>query len=364
LEDALSEVLLSVCLATFNRSQKLQRTLVALTEQISVLDQGKIEVVVGDNHSDDDTERVVSEYVSRHPFVRYLRHAENLGGEGNYKAIIERARGEFIWMLSDDDHLVDGCVRKILDVFASNRDVHYVFLNYVQWWEREQLVAGSSWCAAKADCRVTGIDNFFLETRFANSFISSNIYRRTTGAEVTEKWFYDTYWPQLYISCNVADKFPVYIVAEPVLMMGCLPVEESRAEKAAQGNDHFYMDAHLSYIRFVDYITARMVRPEAKRLARNYVLADNLYQIENYRSNVNRYRFAYIFSVFMQMCRFQPLRRSLSFWTIDVPVLLMPPIMFRNFWRYRKLRSKLPVRQLFRRLLRIAPPDHHSPVRK
>jgi glycosyltransferase involved in cell wall biosynthesis len=339
-----TEPVLSVCLASFNRAKKLRRTLTALSEQICALEQPGItlEVIVGDNHSEDETEDVLKEFCSKYEFVSYVRHDKNIGPTENYKAVIRQSRGNFIWLLSDDDYLLSGCIKKVLESLRDNADVHYVFLNYLLWAEDTQKVVGPSQCVAKADCRLTGIDQFFLETRFAGSFIGSNIFRKTTWDTVMEDWFFDTEWPQLYVSSKVANKFPVLIVAEPVLMMGCLPIEQSRTEKARQGNDQYYMDAHLQYLRFLRFWLPAMANSYARKLVGECVISNNLYQIEHYRTYSIRSRFSYLFSIFLEMSRFQPLAMSVSYWVKDVPVLLMPSAMFRCFSRYRRFRNELP----------------------
>lgn len=336
-------VKLSICIATYNRSAKLQRTLAALVQQISRVGGGVIEVVVGDNHSEDGTDRVLMNFSSNHTALRYIRHAKNIGAEKNYESVIQASRGEYVWLLSDDDYVLEGCIEKILDVLVQNRDLHYIFVNYLLWNEALQCVTGPSECVAKKDCRVTGVEQFFLMTRFSNSFVGSNIYKKSSWTECHEAKFFETYWPQLYISCKIVERYCGYVIAEPLMMMGCLPIEVSRAEKRKQGNDHFYMDAHVMYMQFVDYIRFQMLGSDARKLACRQILDANLYQIEHYKKTAAGYSLAYIRSVFADMVRFQALRRSIGFWVMDVPVLFMPRSAFAYFVKYRQFRSDLPT---------------------
>lgn len=72
-----------------------------------------VEVLVADNCSSDDTGRVVTEVGGGR--VRYERHETNLGSQGNYNSLVERAAGEYFLMLHDDDSIdpdmVEACVR-------------------------------------------------------------------------------------------------------------------------------------------------------------------------------------------------------------------------------------------------------------
>ena len=81
----------------------------------SVLGQtySNLEILVFDNHSTDETERVVNELASSDPRVRYVRHAENIGMAANFNACLFAARGEFIQMLCADDILEPECVTEL-----------------------------------------------------------------------------------------------------------------------------------------------------------------------------------------------------------------------------------------------------------
>ncbi|HLU83294.1 MAG TPA: glycosyltransferase family 2 protein [Trueperaceae bacterium] len=62
-----------------------------------------IEVIVADNCSTDDTQRVVTAIGGDR--VTYIRHETNLGAQGNYNSLVERATGEYFLMLHDDDRI-------------------------------------------------------------------------------------------------------------------------------------------------------------------------------------------------------------------------------------------------------------------
>jgi glycosyltransferase involved in cell wall biosynthesis len=301
-------MLLSICIATFNRSVKLGRTLSVLTGQLASVDAKEVEIIVGDNHSEDDTEKVLDGFAAAHHFVRYIRQPTNLGAEANYRSVIDTAQGEYIWLLSDDDYILDGCVERLLRVLHCNPDVDYVFVNYELWREDESRVSGPSLCASTVDARVLGLDELYLATRFANSFISSNVYRKAAWTRNMDSSLLHTLWPQLYVASRIVEKGAAYVICEPLLRMGCLSIEASRAEKTRQGNDHFYMDAHLLYMDFVAAASERMRQPHAIALAHRYVLNDNPYQIIHYRNTALGYSLPYMRYVFARMRSYQPLR--------------------------------------------------------
>lgn len=87
----------SVCIPTFNRAALLQRSIG------SVLGQRfeDFELIVSDNGSSDDTERVAKSFSDDR--LVYARNPSNLGIRGNWNRCLELARGEFVAILPDDD---------------------------------------------------------------------------------------------------------------------------------------------------------------------------------------------------------------------------------------------------------------------
>ena len=93
--------LVTVAIPTYNSGDRF------LSDAInSVLDQSyeNFEILVADNCSPDNTAEVVAGFDD--PRIRYVKHAENLGANGNFNYCVEHARGEYLLLLSDDD-LID-----------------------------------------------------------------------------------------------------------------------------------------------------------------------------------------------------------------------------------------------------------------
>jgi glycosyltransferase involved in cell wall biosynthesis len=98
--------MITVCIPTYNRAASLAKALASAQAQTV----REIEIVVVDNHSTDDTERVVADAARSDSRIRYVRHAQNIGMANNFSACIAEARGELIKFLCDDDLLAPQCV--------------------------------------------------------------------------------------------------------------------------------------------------------------------------------------------------------------------------------------------------------------
>ncbi|MGE5667397.1 MAG: glycosyltransferase, partial [Betaproteobacteria bacterium] len=83
---------------------------------------GKIEIVICDDSPGPEIEAIVRGRASRFP-VHYERNATRLRPRGNFTRCFERARGEFVKFLCDDDLLAPTCVASLLDAFRHAPDI-------------------------------------------------------------------------------------------------------------------------------------------------------------------------------------------------------------------------------------------------
>lgn len=107
--------ILTIAIPTFNRRNKLQMSLTALLEQT----QGKpVELLVSDNASSDDTQVFMETFRQAHPQITYVRNPENIGPDRNFLNCYNRASGEYVLLLGDDDLLLPGAVDAMLETLS------------------------------------------------------------------------------------------------------------------------------------------------------------------------------------------------------------------------------------------------------
>lgn len=120
--------LLSICITTYNRADWLAVSLRNLA-RILPAPRDEIELLVCDNESTDHTSEVVKPFLSRSDF-RYHRNATNVGMLGNLRVTANHARGQYIWLLGDDDLLMPDAVERVLGAIRSAPGVALLYLNY------------------------------------------------------------------------------------------------------------------------------------------------------------------------------------------------------------------------------------------
>lgn len=125
-----SNVKLSVAIPTYNGAKYIRDGLNSIISQIDGMED-TIEIVVSDNASIDRTPEIVQEYQNRYPdLISYYRNQENVGFDRNVNLAVKRSKGEYVWLLSDDDTLRSNSISIFLNKLHRYKDLSVVFLNY------------------------------------------------------------------------------------------------------------------------------------------------------------------------------------------------------------------------------------------
>lgn len=114
------EPLVSIYIPTHNRSLLLRQALESCLAQT----YQKIEIIIVDDNSNDDTQSVCLEYTSRYKNIRSYKNNEALGACASRNFAIAHCNGEYVTGLDDDDLMLP---HRIKD-FVMNINNNYSFL--------------------------------------------------------------------------------------------------------------------------------------------------------------------------------------------------------------------------------------------
>lgn len=117
--------LLTIAIPTFNCAHFLPDSIASIMRQ--GLDD--FEILIVDNASEDNTEEVVRSLQNKR--IRYLRNPSNLGSQENGNRCLANSRGRYIKFFCADDVLLDGILRKQLNILVTRPDVALVTCNYL-----------------------------------------------------------------------------------------------------------------------------------------------------------------------------------------------------------------------------------------
>ena len=193
-------LLLSVCLPTYNRASLLDGALRAALGQITPAMRGAVEVVVLDNASPDATPDVVARAQADFPHVtlRHVRRPENIGPDANFCDAPNQARGEFVYLLSDDDILLPGAIDRLLEVLRQHPSLDAVSLNVRQFWEDPGEERPGAYLI-DADRLLPDRDQALAFLRTHITFLSCIAFRRENVLGRDYRSFFDTNLAQAYM---------------------------------------------------------------------------------------------------------------------------------------------------------------------
>lgn len=112
--------LLSICIPTYNRCRYLPETLDSILSQATP----EVEIVISDNASTDATQKVVAEYTTKYKNIYYERAESNKGPDANFLRVVSLAKGDYCWLLSDDDTVKPGSISKILQEIRQGYEIY------------------------------------------------------------------------------------------------------------------------------------------------------------------------------------------------------------------------------------------------
>jgi glycosyltransferase involved in cell wall biosynthesis len=113
-----NSLLLTIAIPTYNRAGYLDLCLQQICNQIKEYED-RIELIVSNNCSPDHTEDIVKKYIDAGYKIRYNKNPIN-NGERNFVTCLGLSRGKYMLIFGDDDVLLDGSLKKIMDLLSKD----------------------------------------------------------------------------------------------------------------------------------------------------------------------------------------------------------------------------------------------------
>lgn len=109
--------LVSVCVPTYNRAEKLSLAIKKIQEQ----SYGNLEIIISDNCSSDDTQSLCIKLEKEDDRIKYYRHTNNMGPTKNFEFARTKATGKYFMWHGDDDYLDKNYIKMCVDELELNR---------------------------------------------------------------------------------------------------------------------------------------------------------------------------------------------------------------------------------------------------
>ena len=156
--------ILSLCIPTWNRASFIKEGLSRLETQLNYINQEDIEIFISDNCSSDNTPAIVENFIKRGVPITYNRNEENIGMDGNFLTCTKQSHGQFIWIMGDDDYLVEKSLPIIINTLK-----RYPIIGLMHLSEKPNKSGYTL---------IDSIDCYLKELSYWSTFITGNIFNR------------------------------------------------------------------------------------------------------------------------------------------------------------------------------------------
>mgnify|MGYP001448816139 CR=1 FL=1 len=116
--------LVSVLIPTYNRPAYFEEALISVLKQT----YPNIEIIIGDDSTDDRTEALIRDKYMHYSNISYIRNPRTLGQFENSINLINKANGEFINFLMDDDLFFSQKIEKMMRFFLNDLNKEIVLV--------------------------------------------------------------------------------------------------------------------------------------------------------------------------------------------------------------------------------------------
>jgi glycosyltransferase involved in cell wall biosynthesis len=206
--------LLTIGIPVFEEEEGLSKTIFSIENLIEFRTE-IIKVVIWDNHSQDDSEKVAIQFAARNPdLVLVGQNATNIGPVGNLVQVLKNSTSRFVWILGAGEELTSPTLEPLLDFLGEPRNSDVV-MGTVKADSGSEVMRGarSNWEIHRVDPES---DSCFVET-ISLSIVDRNLALTVLDANNAARRDMNYVWPHLEVALS-ATSAPTFKVDHPALV--------------------------------------------------------------------------------------------------------------------------------------------------
>lgn len=214
------KTLITFAIPTYNGSKYLPQAIDSVLKDVHESGLADVEVLISDNCSTDSTAVIAADFQAKYPgVVSYYRNDQNIGYDRNLDLAIRRAKGEYVWLLGDDDYLAPGGVAVIHKKLSALKEPKpAVLLAPVAFLDITTKELRDPLCADK-DVFCADGNVFFQTTLWKTAAMSSVIVLRQAWTETDIREFFGGQWIHLGGLIKVLKHGSAIVLNSPVVVV-------------------------------------------------------------------------------------------------------------------------------------------------
>ena len=319
---------LTIGIPTYNRGLKLKKLLTVIDKQVSKINNPKIELIISNNNSEDNTKGVIEKFTfSSKIKVKIINQKINIGFDANVDSILKSSSGIYTWTLGDDDELKDEAIKDVYDVVQSYNNYKFIFINYL-------ISSGNgiinSNCQINFSKEINSVDLLRI-IDYSNSFVSSCVFKTSEWNKIDVQPYMNSYWVHLFMSKEILNEGKSYIIGNPLIIQ-----QEREDYPEVYYGDEFpnnfkiYHNTNRFFFSLKNY-----KKTSSHNYKSPYYLAKNdIKHIIYYKLTRDRYRFNEIVKMIKLISKY---RKFHLINLISLFLLFTPNIIFNSLRKLKKL---------------------------
>lgn len=312
---------LSVCIISYKHADYIATCLESIISQQVNFD---FEIILGEDHSPDETPRIIKQYADAHPHrIKAFLRPRNVGAKRNFLHCFLQARGEFIVYIEGDDYWTDGQkLQKQVDFLEQHPEASACFHNAEIVYE-DGSGRANELINSPEQPMWTQTKDFFKE--------KETWFMATASVMMRRKWVHPL--PAWFLNCKSGD-IPMYVILSEKGPIGYLPETMSVYRKNLGGQSFTDSTQSKDFLlnRIFMYATLNTYTNHAFQHLIHPILSDYhelLIHCREYQGNILRQLIHFYWAYHY--------RPSQSFKLLLKKNLISPQLMMR----YGKMRTKL-----------------------
>ncbi len=211
-----------ICIPTLNRVQYIGETLDSIVPQ---LQDGDVEMVIVDGGSNDGTEALVAGYAKKFPVIRYVKREKsadapsNAGFDRDCSYAVELANAEYCWLMTDDDIVQPGAIRKILAHLEAGHDLVVASCEIRDVLLRTTLVDSRPGLSEDRVFQPGDWEEFCRRSVVHLTFVGAVIVKRSLWLERHPESFFGSGLVHVGVIFSAPVQGSVLIIAEPLVVI-------------------------------------------------------------------------------------------------------------------------------------------------
>lgn len=305
------EIKLTIAIPTYNGEKHLKDTLESILCQINDNLRNRVDILVSDNASNDNSSVIVSEYSRMYPgTIKYSKNEKNIGAENNFDIAVKSSSGEYVWLLSDDDKLVKGSIDKIIEVLDANNDLSALFVNWLLCNDNLSNISEPH-LKIEDDIFFEDSNEYLKVLKYLPMLVSSNIFKRKLWESVDTEKYYNSGWIHYITLLHVISGRKSCCIARPCVLYR---MNNDRWDKS--GNVSLLNTVKM--IKLMDELPALGYRPDIVKSQKDFLVSKLPSSIYDIKLKGNLFDFKLLLK--LTFC----FRGYISFWLICVPLYISP----------------------------------------